>query len=188
MRSISLSCPGCFATYEASFAGDEPPAFLCRFCHTSLEEVLWEPSFVGEVPAVPAQAKIQLTQYPLGDLRIWLDDDLENRVAPPGWIHVTTAWNAIDLLRTGRVVELSLDHDLGNDERHGRGTDVVDFIAEEQELRGRRLWPRDGIRLHTANPYGRDAMRRTIRRYCKRAGIKLHESLSSEGKPVFRFN
>ena len=98
-----------------------------------------------------------------------------------------TGGYVLDLLRSGRVVELSLDHDLGDDERHGRGTAVVDFIAEEQELRGRKLWPRDGIRLHTGNAYGRDAMRRTIRRYCERGGIEFHESLSPGGKPVFRF-
>jgi hypothetical protein len=101
---------------------------------------------------------------------------------------VTTAWDAIDLLRSGRVVELSLDHDLGDDERNGRGTDVVDFIAEEQEVRGRVLWPRDGIRLHTGNAYGRDAMRRTIRRYAQLGDVGFHESLSIGGKPVFRFD
>ena len=74
---------------------------------------------------------------PRGDLRVWLDDDLENRAAPAGWIHVTTAREAISLLDTERVVELSLDHDLGDDERFGRGTDVVDYLAEQQEIHGR---------------------------------------------------
>ena len=37
-------------------------------------------------------------------LRVWLDDDLVDRRAPEGWIHVTTAWEAIELLndRSGR--------------------------------------------------------------------------------------
>ena len=83
-------------------------------------------------------------------LRVWLDDDLVDRAAPEGWIHVTTAWDAIDLLKTRRVVELSLDHDLSDDERFGRGVDVVDFIAEQQEVHGRDLWPRDGI----SSPHG----------------------------------
>lgn len=65
------------------------------------------------------------------EIRLWLDDDLVDRAAPEGWVHVTTAWQAIEALETGRVVELSLDHDLGDDERYGRGTDVVDFIAEQ---------------------------------------------------------
>ncbi len=123
---------------------------------------------------------------PTGELRVWLDDDLEDRAAPEGWIHVTTAWEAIELLESGRVVELSLDHDLGDDEQHGRGTDVVDFLAEQQEVHGRLLWPRDGIAIHSGNPYGRDAMRRTIRRYAPRH-LRVSESLSPGGHPVFRF-
>ena len=187
MRSISLSCPGCFATYEAWFTNDEPPAFSCRFCRTPLDEVAWEAESTSGEPDESELPQLTLTQHPMGELRIWLDDDLEDRAAPEGWIHVTTAWEAIDLLRTGRVVELSLDHDLGGPETNGRGTDVVDFIAEQQEVHDRMLWPRDGIRLHTGNPYGRDAMRRTIRRYEERGGVDLTESLSPGGKPVFRF-
>src|SRR5829696_3463438 len=78
-------------------------------------------------------------------LRVWLDDDLVDRAAPEGWIHVQTAWAAIELLDTGRVIELSLDHDLGDDEAFGRGVDVVDWLGEQQEIHGRLLWPRDGI-------------------------------------------
>src|SRR3954464_2719878 len=98
-------------------------------------------------------------------IRLWLDDDLVDRAAPSGWTHVTTTAQAIELVDSGRVIELSLDHDLGDDERYGRGIDVVDFIVEQQEINGRDLWPADGITLHTANPYGRDAMTRAIRRY-----------------------
>ncbi len=120
-------------------------------------------------------------------LRVWLDDDLVDRAAPEGWTHVTTAWDAIDLLKTRRVVELSLDHDLSDDERFGRGVDVVDFIAEQQEVHGRDLWPRDGISLHTGNPVGRDAMARTIRRYAEKAGLAVSESWEG-GQPKFTFD
>jgi hypothetical protein len=41
---------------------------------------------------------------PKGELRVWPDDLLEDRAAPGGWIHVTTAPAAIALLATGRVV------------------------------------------------------------------------------------
>ncbi len=119
-------------------------------------------------------------------LRVWLDDDLVDRRAPEGWVHVTTAWEAMRLLNAGRVVELSLDHDLSDDERFGRGVDVVDFIAEQQEIHGRDLWPRDGISLHTGNPVGRDAMARTIRRYAEKAGLEVRESRAG-GQPKFTF-
>ena len=99
------------------------------------------------------------------EIRLWLDDDLIDRAAPEGWVHVTTAPEAIRLLDTRRVVELSLDHDLGDDDRFGRGIDVVDWLAEQQEVHDRPLWPRDGITIHSANAYGRDAMVRAIENY-----------------------
>ena len=34
-------------------------------------------------------------------LRVWLDDDLVDRAAPDGWMQVTTAREAIELLLTG---------------------------------------------------------------------------------------
>jgi len=107
-------------------------------------------------------------------------------MAPAGWIQVTRADQAIELIDRGQVVELSLDHDLGDDDGAGRGVDVVDFLAEQQVTRGRCLWPRDGITLHTANPYGRDAMRRTILRYAAQVH-SVTESLSPGGHPVFQF-
>ena len=99
------------------------------------------------------------------ELRVWLDDDLVDRAAPTGWFHVTDAASACELLDTGRVVELSLDHDLGGDDEHGRGIDVVDFLSEQQFAHDRSLWPRDGVSLHTANPEGREQMARGIERY-----------------------
>lgn len=88
-------------------------------------------------------------------------------IGPPhlGWIHVTIAPGAIAPIDSGHVVELSLDHDLGDDETAGNGDHVVDHIAEQQVLAGRDLWPRDGITIHRANPAGRDQMARTIERY-----------------------
>jgi hypothetical protein len=120
------------------------------------------------------------------EIRVWLDDDLVDRLAPEGWTQVTTAWDAIELLKTGRVVELSLDHDLSDDERFGRGVDVVDFIAEQQEVHGRDLWPGGGISLHTANPAGRDTMARAIRNHADRAGLTVRESRAG-GQPSFTF-
>jgi hypothetical protein len=43
-------------------------------------------------------------------MRVWLDDV---RDAPDGWVHVQTPEEAIELLRSGKVKEISLDHDLG---------------------------------------------------------------------------
>lgn len=120
------------------------------------------------------------------ELRVWLDDDLVDRRAPTGWVQATTAREAIELIDSGRVVELSLDHDLGDDEANGRGVEVVDHIAERQVRDGVVLWPRDGITLHTANPSGRDAMRRTILRYAPEV-VEVSEGLTAGGHRAFRF-
>ena len=69
---------------------------------------------------------------------------------------------AIKLLDEGNVIELSLDHDLGDDEKFGRGIDVVNWLGEQQEIHDRPLWPEEGITLHTANAVGRDSMARAI--------------------------
>jgi hypothetical protein len=120
-------------------------------------------------------------------IRLWVDDDLVDRAAPPGWTQVTTVREATDLLTTGRVVELSLDHDLGDDDRAGRGIEVIDWLAEQQEAHGRILWPRDGITIHSANPSGRDAMGRSIERYAGKV-LQVHRSLTPSGKPRFTFS
>lgn len=120
-------------------------------------------------------------------VRVWLDDDLTDRPAPPGWVHVTTAWEAIALLEQGNVVELSLDNDLGDDDQFGQGKDVVKFLDEQQTVHGRSLWPQEGITLHTANPYAREEMRQVILRRASLAG-EVSEELTPGGKPRLIFS
>ncbi len=125
-------------------------------------------------------------RVPAGELRVWLDDLLEDRPAPPGWVHVTTAHAAIALIDRGDVVELSLDHDLGEDDVAGTGVHVVDYIAEQQVVAGRDLWPRDGITIHSANAPGRDQMLRSIERYA----VELYDvrrTMTGTGKPRVEF-
>lgn len=120
------------------------------------------------------------------ELRLWLDDDLVDRAAPDGWVHVTTAKEAIDVLDTGKVVEMSLDHDLGDDKVYGRGIDVVIWIAEQQEVNGRTLWPRDGLIIHSANAAGRDAMLQVAENYASKV-MRVHRSWTPGGKPKLLF-
>ena len=121
-----------------------------------------------------------------GELRVWLDDELEYRRASDGWVHVTTAWQAIALLHAGEVVELSLDNDLSDDDLYGQGKHVVDFICEQQSLQGRLLWPRDGITIHTANPEARDQMTRAIERYAGEY-LRVRRTMTASGKRPFCF-
>lgn len=189
MWSISLHCRGCFALYEAHFHGGSAyPTFFCQFCDSALAETAgWTRFAAGEQELTLRDLELIVVQGPLAEVRVWLDDDFDDRAAPAGWIQVATADEVMRLLDTRHVVELSLDHDLGDDEHAGRGIDVIDYLAEQQEVHGRNLWPRDGITLHTANPYGRDAMARSIRNYAGRS-LSVEESRTPGGKPQFRFS
>jgi hypothetical protein len=84
-------------------------------------------------------------------MRVYLDDE---RATPDGWVRVFWPSEAIALLETGEVEELSLDHDLGNDER-GTGYDIVLWIEEAVFLRGFRP-PK--IYVHSANASAREKM------------------------------
>ncbi|WP_281187905.1 cyclic-phosphate processing receiver domain-containing protein [Vibrio harveyi] len=58
-----------------------------------------------------------------------------NRLTPEGWHRVYWPEEAIALLKQGTVTEISLDHDLGDDE-HGTGYDVVLWIEEAVATQG----------------------------------------------------
>lgn len=96
-------------------------------------------------------------------MRVFLDDE---RTTPEGWVRVYWPSEAIALLETGKVMELSLDHDLGDDER-GTGYDVVLWIEEAVALRD---FSPPKIIVHSANSSAREKML---------AGIRSIEQLAS---------
>jgi len=89
-------------------------------------------------------------------LRVFLDDE---RATPEGWVRTYWPDEVIDLLETNAVAEVSLDHDLGNDQR-GTGYDVVVWIEEAVALRG-FIPPK--ITVHSANSSAREKMEAGIR-------------------------
>ncbi|GAA0751870.1 hypothetical protein LRH25_15080 [Ideonella azotifigens] len=84
-------------------------------------------------------------------MRVFLDDE---RKTPDGWTRVYWPDEAIALLQTGNVREISLDHDLGDDER-GTGYDVILWIEQAVALQG-FVPPR--IHVHSANSSAREKM------------------------------
>ncbi|SAK64661.1 hypothetical protein AWB75_02964 [Caballeronia catudaia] len=78
-------------------------------------------------------------------MKVFLDD---LREAPAGWMRAYWPADAIALLETGEVSDLSLDHDLGDDAR-GTGYDVILWIEEAVALRG---FTPPRIVVHSANP------------------------------------
>jgi hypothetical protein len=80
-------------------------------------------------------------------VKVWLDDI---RPMPDEYTHhVKTAEEAIKLLETGQVIEISLDHDLGD--YRLTGYDVAKWI-EEQAIKGNL--GRIRCRIHSQNPVG----------------------------------
>jgi hypothetical protein len=64
-------------------------------------------------------------------MKVFLDDE---RSTPDGWCRVFWPSEAIGLLESGVVDEISLDHDLGDDSS-GTGCDVILWIEEAVALR-----------------------------------------------------
>lgn len=96
-------------------------------------------------------------------MRVFLDDV---RSAPEGWVRAFWPEEVIHLLSTELVTELSLDHDLGDDER-GTGYDVLHWLEEQVIMRGFRP---PSIKVHSANPPARIRMMNAI------ASIERHAS------------
>ncbi|MCV6620428.1 MAG: hypothetical protein OIF51_01590 [Cellvibrionaceae bacterium] len=84
-------------------------------------------------------------------MKVYLDDERET---PEGWVRVYWPEEAIELLETGKVVELSLDHDLGDDD-HGTGYDVVLWVEEAVATKG---FVPPKIKVHSANSSARTKM------------------------------
>jgi len=88
-------------------------------------------------------------------MKVYLDDE---RKTPEGWVRVYWPEEAIELLNTGKVTEISLDHDLGDDD-HGTGYDVVVWIEEQVYTKG---FKPPKISVHSANSSAREKMENGI--------------------------
>ncbi|HTD05224.1 cyclic-phosphate processing receiver domain-containing protein [Undibacterium sp.] len=113
-----------------------------------------------QLDALVEAAKAASDPKSLG-VRVFLDDE---RAAPEGWVRVCWPDEAIDLLDSGCVQEISLDHDLGDDDR-GTGYDVILWIEEAVAMRS---FSPPSITAHSANSSARVKMM---------AGIQAIEAL-----------
>lgn len=86
-------------------------------------------------------------------MKVYLDDERET---PIGWTRAFTAQEAIFMLKSGKVEEISLDHDLGTEDT---GYDVALWI-EEAAFSGqlnRIKW-----NIHSNNPSGASRIRAAL--------------------------
>lgn len=91
-------------------------------------------------------------------MKVYLDD---TRLPPKGWILVKTPKQTIELLKTKKVTDLSLDHDLGDDEKIGTGYDVLTWIEQEVYFNN---FPIPLIKIHSANSVSRVKMELAIQK------------------------
>lgn len=121
-------------------------------------------------------------------MNLWLDDIRKPWThGADGWTWAKTAEDAIKWLKTGEVECASLDHDLGacpaclggrtpeqwleahayqsmpHCSHFGTGYDVVCWMEENG------VWPSGGVRVHSANPVGRQRMQQVIDRHYREA-------------------
>lgn len=83
------------------------------------------------------------------------------RPTPQGWVRCYWPEEVIDLLKTGKVIQLSLDHDLGdieNDQRNGYA--VLLWLEEQVVTQG--FIPPETISVHSDNSSAREKMERAI--------------------------
>ncbi len=93
--------------------------------------------------------------------KVYLDDE---RSTPEGWVRTYRVQETIDLLKTGKVMSVSLDHDLGIPDENGY--QVMEWI--EREIRDNPDFYCPIIRIHTANAPARERMkaaRKSINKY-----------------------
>ena len=95
-------------------------------------------------------------------MKVYLDDERET---PEGWVRVYWPDEAIELLEAGGVTQISLDHDLGDDER-GTGYDVLLWLEEQVVVNG--MTP-PKMRVHSANSSAREKMEAAIASIAKRS-------------------
>ena len=90
-------------------------------------------------------------------MKIWVDDI---RPAPQGYMWIVNATEAIKTILAFRndIEEISLDHDAGNYVAYGGDYIKILDIMEEKGINN------ISIHLHTANPVGRENMRRIIKK------------------------
>lgn len=100
-------------------------------------------------------------------MKVYLDDERET---PEGWVRVYWPKEAIDLLCTEKVDVISLDHDLGDDEK-GTGYDVVLWIEEAVITTG---FVPPKITVHSANSSARVKMELGIVSIVKHARANAH--------------
>lgn len=91
-------------------------------------------------------------------MKIYLDDE---RDCPNGYIKCIYPKDVIELLKINDIEEISLDHDLGDDENIGTGYDVIKWIENKVYEDSSYIPPI--IKIHSQNPVAKLRMEAAIK-------------------------
>lgn len=90
-------------------------------------------------------------------VKLWIDDE-RNPPRDKGWMIARTADQAVLILKAHDVVEISFDHDLGDES--DTGYHIINWIEQEIYF-GRMKLPK--MHVHSWNSVGRANIERAIR-------------------------
>jgi hypothetical protein len=107
-------------------------------------------------------------------LKLYLDDQ---RPTPPGWARFYWPDEMYPVLEKGIVTHISLDHDLGDDER-GKGIDVIDWLKDKIEA-GWTKYPKN-VAIHSDNGPGRQYIEQAVHSLNRLIERKNTESIAPE--------
>lgn len=106
-------------------------------------------------------------------MKIFLDDE---RQTPEGWVRCYWPDQVIFLLQSFDVTEVSLDHDLGDDDK-GTGYDVLLWI--ERQVVCNRFHP-PVLKVHSANTSARDKMNAAISAIARVHARRLRDTKTAQ--------
>jgi hypothetical protein len=97
-------------------------------------------------------------------MKIYLDDTRfpSDTYKSKGWITCRSVEQAMRLLRLGGITHVSLDGDLGSDEKGGELPGGVELLAW---MVATKTWPTDQVLVHSANGPKHTDMLRMIERH-----------------------
>jgi len=131
--------------------------WLCPKCHIKADGRTGKGGKISNGMKESSVQRRRTIQEAAG-IKVFLDDE---RQTPQGWVRTYTPSETIDLLKSGDVIELSLDHDLGLfvDDGEVTGYDVLLWIEEQQMFNN---FDPPALRVHSANISARQKMEAAI--------------------------
>lgn len=147
MKELEVILQQNIAADETRLENNE--ALLCIETNEEIKRIIFDAEFEVQI-----RTRSDENWKPL---KIYLDD---KRSTPDGYIRTFWPSQVATLIEEFEIEEISLDHDLGDDDI-GTGNDVVLYI--EEKVYFNRQWIVPSLKTHTDNSSAREKMQRGIK-------------------------